>query len=80
MLTSHLAKIIFHFICSLFAATTMLIAVVLSGCASDDFSAQSIGATRPECLVNGSPISTARDTGMSARERECGSRQGFKDQ
>ncbi len=71
--TSRRARIPRSVTCGLVAAATLLIATALTGCVSD--SARSIGATRPECLVNEAPISTARDTGMSARERDCASRQ-----
>lgn len=75
--TSRRARTSRSVICDLAATTTLLIAAVLTGCVSD--SARSIGATRPECLVNEDPISTARDTGMSARERECTLRQESQD-
>jgi len=47
--------------------------LALAGCASDTgLQADAVAAKRPECLVGGEPISTARDSGMpSARDRAC---------
>jgi len=56
-------------------STLFVLAVVaLAGCASDGVDSVA-GRTnnRPECLVGGDPITTARDSGMSARDRDCGS-------
>lgn len=51
--------------------SAMLLA--LAGCASDDgLQASSIANQRPECLVGGEPITAAHDSGLSARERDCG--------
>jgi len=51
-------------------STTLLL---LAGCASDDgLQASSIANQRPECLVGGDPITASRDSGMSARDRDCG--------
>lgn len=50
-----------------------LAALSLAGCASDgvDTVAGRAG-NRPECLVGDDPITTSRDSGMSARECDCG--------
>lgn len=51
----------------------MACGLLLAGCASDNgLQGDSIGARRPECLVGGDPVATARDAGSSARDRDCG--------
>lgn len=47
--------------------------LVLGGCASDaGMQSDSVASRRPECLVGGEPISTARDSGVpSSRQRAC---------
>ncbi len=45
----------------------------LAGCASDGMDGVAGAAgNRPECLVGDDPITTSRDSGLSARDRDCG--------
>lgn len=50
-----------------------LVALSLAGCASDGRdSVAGTAGNRPECLVGDDPITTSRDSGLSARARDCG--------
>ncbi len=47
--------------------------LLLGGCASDNgLQGDSVASRRPECLVGDDPLTTSRDTGTSARDRNCG--------
>lgn len=47
--------------------------LLLGGCASDNgLQGDSIASRRPECLVGADPLTTSRDSGTSARDRNCG--------
>lgn len=56
-----------------YPALVVLVAMSLTGCASDGMDSVAGGAgSRPECLVGDDPITTSRDSGLSARARDCG--------
>ncbi|HVJ37470.1 MAG TPA: hypothetical protein VM687_06650 [Stenotrophomonas sp.] len=56
-----------------YPALVALVVLSLAGCASDGVDNVAGGTgNRPECLVGDDPITTSRDSGMSARDRDCG--------
>jgi hypothetical protein len=55
----------------------MSIGMLLGGCASDGLG-DSVASHRPECLVGDDPLTASRDSGMSARDRNCGTDRSLK--